>query len=268
MISADSEHVQERRRYPGTAAITITAITSFATAGDEQKAKEARATVYLAKPYSPRDLPEMIRKLVPEGGGPHDESAAPWLMVAVLVLSPGCVKQADWIESTPVTVDVTGTWGTVDSPLSPGFGAGVMPGVAHLELEQEGPMVKGLSNIKPSNPRVHLKACGRDVFHFTVAGGLGEVLTGDVTVSGDEMEGWIKLSDLCRCPSGREDFPTPAPFASALPNPEPMISVTCLGFVVRGHNHRGPSCSEHRLAMPRDRPERLIGMFKREGLWV
>jgi len=54
------------RTDPKTAAIPIIVITSFALSGDDEKAKDAGASAYMAKPYSPRELLQMIRKFVPE----------------------------------------------------------------------------------------------------------------------------------------------------------------------------------------------------------
>ncbi|MBI1727167.1 MAG: response regulator [Candidatus Rokubacteria bacterium] len=54
------------RADPETAHIPIIVITSFALSGDDQKAREAGASHYLAKPYSPRELLEAVRRLAPE----------------------------------------------------------------------------------------------------------------------------------------------------------------------------------------------------------
>ena len=60
------EAIRQLRAEAATADTPIIAITSFALSGDDQKAKEAGATAYLAKPYSPRELLALIRKIVPE----------------------------------------------------------------------------------------------------------------------------------------------------------------------------------------------------------
>jgi two-component system, cell cycle response regulator DivK len=46
--------------------IPIVIITSFALSGDRERAAEAGATGYLAKPYSPGELLALVRKFLPE----------------------------------------------------------------------------------------------------------------------------------------------------------------------------------------------------------
>ncbi|MBW8905244.1 MAG: response regulator [Betaproteobacteria bacterium] len=57
---------RQLRADPRTARVPIIIVTSYALSGDEQKARDAGATAYIAKPYSPRDLLSKIREIVPE----------------------------------------------------------------------------------------------------------------------------------------------------------------------------------------------------------
>jgi two-component system, cell cycle response regulator DivK len=54
------------RNDPATGHIPILVITSFALSGDRERAAEAGATGYLAKPYSPRELLARVREILPE----------------------------------------------------------------------------------------------------------------------------------------------------------------------------------------------------------
>ena len=108
------------------------------------------------------------------------------LLATLLTTTAGCAR-TDWIDRTLVTVNVTGTW----------YGR-VGAGGLRLDLEQQGSTVKG-SVRYPEAPSIStgLYAAGPlvgtvagDVFRFKDVRGN---LEGELTVSGDEMNGRVSL---------------------------------------------------------------------------
>jgi hypothetical protein len=107
------------------------------------------------------------------------------LIAAALAFGSGCAR-SDWIERTLVTVDVTGTWyGRFQA-------TGSTPDL-FFELEQQGSTVKGFMRITGfagppggvTSGRIDGTVAG-DVFRFKDTRGN---VHGEVTVSGDEMNG-------------------------------------------------------------------------------
>ena len=113
------------------------------------------------------------------------------LFAGALALAAGCTS-TDWIDRTLVTVDVTGTW------VGRTGGGGSRDVV--LELEQKGSIVKGLVK-SPSAGGAGLPqglidgSVSGDVFRFKNSRGN---LEGELTVSGEEMEGRASVSGSSR----------------------------------------------------------------------
>jgi hypothetical protein len=115
-------------------------------------------------------------------------------LVTSIVFGAGCVR-SDWIDRTLVTADLTGVW--VGKAYIPHAVTGLIVDV-RLELEQEGPKVKG--SMRPSgaipwrNPDRSPTAgpivgsVAGDVFQFRETNGH---IKGQLTVSGDEMIGEV-----------------------------------------------------------------------------
>ena len=114
------------------------------------------------------------------------------LIAAVLTCGSGCAK-SDWVDRTLVTNDVTGVWTGVSA------GRGLIAGGSiefRLDLEQEGTKVVGNFMMAPHLDRMG-DATGPidgrlegDVFRFKARSG---PLAGELTVSGDQMEGSISF---------------------------------------------------------------------------
>jgi hypothetical protein len=111
------------------------------------------------------------------------------LIAAALAFGSGCAR-SDWIERTLVTVDVTGTWyGNVG-------GSGLSVRGVVFELEQQGSTVKGFVRFTGAGgPHVTSGpidgTVAGDVFRFKDQRGGFE---GEVTVSGDEMNGRASIT--------------------------------------------------------------------------
>jgi hypothetical protein len=112
------------------------------------------------------------------------------LIAAALAFVSGCAK-TDWIDRTLVTVDVTGTWyGAVVSVGTAGGSASLL-----FEPDQQGSMVKGLVRVIERGGLgtgiggpIEGTVAG-DVFRFRDMRGA----EGELTVSGDEMNGRVSL---------------------------------------------------------------------------
>jgi hypothetical protein len=116
------------------------------------------------------------------------------LIVAALAIGSGCVK-TDWIDRTLVTVDVTGSWAGGET----GPGTSYMIGSVRLELDQQGPTVKGTFKTAIQGTRggpVEGTVTG-DVLRFKQTNGNVE---GELTVSGDEMTGYMDVPVAGRRP--------------------------------------------------------------------
>jgi hypothetical protein len=104
-------------------------------------------------------------------------------LLALLIVASGCAR-SDWIERTLVTVDVTGAW--EGAPASGGHG------VFYLSLEQQGSQVKGrIRHVGAGSACASVAGplegnVAGDVFIFKQT---NASISGEMTVSGDEMSG-------------------------------------------------------------------------------
>ena len=119
----------------------------------------------------------------------------PRLLVAAVLTLSGCARP-DWIEQTLVTVDVTGVWsGELRSRST--SGGTYQSSTVSLKLEQHGPKVTGSFVVSASGATIfqYLAQSRSGPIEGTVAGDVFRFrqtngpLTGELTVSGDEMAG-------------------------------------------------------------------------------
>ena len=123
------------------------------------------------------------------------ETMIAWLVIGVLALTVAGCARPDWIESTLVTVDVTGVWRGASASSATGTYASGRPIV--LTLEQSGSRVKGQITVMSSsdgnlNGPIEGTISG-DIFTFHDSRGR---VTGQLQVSGDEMTGPGSMSSF------------------------------------------------------------------------
>jgi hypothetical protein len=133
-------------------------------------------------PAQERTKRRLIRCLLPDRAASKARAVTRVFICAVLAFGLGCAK-TDWIDRTLVTVDVTGTW------LGSFGGAGPALRDVVFELEQKGSTVTGGMRVTPgfgTTPSPIDGSVAGDVFRFRDSRGN---LEGELTVSGDEMDG-------------------------------------------------------------------------------
>jgi len=120
------------------------------------------------------------------------KSLAGLLMAAALAFGSGCAR-SDWIERTLVTVDVMGVW---QGSMNSWDGQPAINEEVRFELKQQGPNVTGyfrgrraVGFSRQSGP-IEGSVNG-DMFRFNETSGS---ITGELTVSGEEMKGQITAS--------------------------------------------------------------------------
>jgi len=127
------------------------------------------------------------------------------ILVAVLACASGCARP-DWIQDTLVTVDVTGTWVRSEGAL------------IELKLEQQGAKVTGSMLWRGGGVTASGALSGAvegtvagDVFRFRQTSGTNLAVNGEMTVSGDEMTGYMVSLAAGRTPTLLRRVNSPAP---------------------------------------------------------
>ena len=105
------------------------------------------------------------------------------MLISVLLVAAGCARP-DWIESTLVTVDVTGAW-------TGSYDVGGNAGPIKFNLKQSGSRVTGDMNISGTNRQSGGPVEGMLNGDVLSLRNIATSATFDVIVKGDEMTGSI-----------------------------------------------------------------------------